>query len=86
MDEDPFAFPAIRDPLPAAVARGKGAIHGAMLPLNHPAFLAEPQQVRLHSGPRPTGVPALRPPMGSALEGPLGPAWEVTPVGEIHLL
>jgi len=43
VDEDAFAFPAIGNALTTALARGKTNYHGAVLPLNHPMCLSEPE-------------------------------------------
>ena len=52
--------------------------------MNHAAFLGEPEPARLHGGQRPIGLPALQPPMGGTLGGPLRAAGEVTPAAAGH--
>ena len=79
MDEDALAFSAIGDPLTAAFARGKRASYTTVLPLKHPAFLGQPEQTGWHGRERAIGLPALQPPMGGTLGGPLGAAGEITP-------
>jgi hypothetical protein len=49
------------------------------VPLDHPPFLSQPQQAGLHRGEGAIRLPALQPPVRSALGGPLRAAGEITP-------
>src|SRR4030095_624327 len=70
VDEDPLAFPPVGGALaapPPPSPGGKSAINGAILPMNHPAFLGHPQNPRLHCGQRALRLPPLQPAMRGAL-------------------
>src|SRR4029453_11815785 len=75
----PLPFPPRATPSPPPFPGGKSAIHGAILPTNHPFFLGHTQNTRLHGGQRAIRLPALQPAMRRTLRGPLRPPGDITP-------
>jgi hypothetical protein len=78
-DKDALAFPVYAMPSPPPLPRGKRAIHGPVLPLNHPMFFGNPEDADLHGGERTVHLPALQPAMRGALGGLLESTGEITP-------
>ena len=66
-------------PSPPPMPGGKGRVNSAVVPVEHRPFLSQPQQAGLHRGEGALRLPALQPPMGGALGGPLRAAGEITP-------
>src|ERR671933_2862951 len=75
----PLPFPPRATPSPPPLPGGKSAIHGAILPPNHPFFLGHTQNARLHGRQRAIRLPALQPAMRRTLGGPLGATRDITP-------
>src|SRR5215831_11976090 len=75
----PLPFPPRATPSPPPLPGGKSAIHGAILPTNHPAFFGHAQNPRLHRGERAIALPAPQPAMGGTLRSPLRPLGDITP-------
>jgi hypothetical protein len=75
----PWPVRPYASPSPPPWPGGKGALHRAVLPRNHPAGLGQPKEARWHGGRRAIGLPALQPPMRGTLGRPSGSAREVTP-------
>jgi hypothetical protein len=65
--------------LPAQLLLHKIYRELALGPLNHPAFLGQPEQTGVHGSSGAIGLPALQPPMCDTLGRPLGAAGEITP-------
>jgi hypothetical protein len=66
-------------PSPTPMPGGTRAVHGPVLPVNHPVFLGNPEDPGLHRGQGAIGLPALQPPRRRALGGPLGATGKITP-------
>jgi len=66
---------------------GKRTIDGAVLPLNHPVCLGDPEDPSLHGHERAISLPPLQPPMGRTLGCPLAATWAIAlaTAGEQHL-
>src|ERR1041385_7278009 len=75
----PLPFPPWATPSPPPFPGGKSAINGAILPTNHPTFLSNPQNPRLHRGQGAIRLPPLQPAMRGALRPPLGAVRDITP-------
>src|SRR5215471_13137672 len=75
----PLPFPPRATPSPPPLPGGKSAIHGAILPTNHPLFLCHTQNARLHGRQRAIRLPALQPAMRRTLRGPLEATRDITP-------
>ena len=83
----PFPVPPRATPSPPPVPGGTGAVHGPVLPLNHPVRFGKPEDPGWPLGQRAIGLPALPPPVGGALGRPWGAAREITPAaaGDQHV-
>jgi hypothetical protein len=75
----PWPFRPSATPSPPPLPGGQGALHGPVLPLNHPVCCGNPEAPGLHGGERAIDLPALQPPVRGALGRPLGTARELTP-------
>src|ERR1041384_3683276 len=75
----PLPFPPRATPSPPPFPGGKSAIDGAILPMNHPTFLSNPQHPRLHRSQGAIRLPPLQPAMRGALRPPLGAVRDSTP-------
>ena len=75
----PLPFPPWATPSPPPFPGGKSAINGAILPMNHPPFLGNPQDPGLHRGQRAVRLPPLEPAMRGAFRRPLWPPGDITP-------
>src|SRR5919199_3187681 len=75
----PLPLPPWATPSPPPFPGGKRAVHGAILPANHPSFLCDPQNPRLHGNQGAIGLPALQPSRRRTLRRPLWPTRDITP-------
>jgi hypothetical protein len=71
-------------PSPPPLPGGKGPVDGAVLPLNHPIRLGNPEHAGSHHRERPIGLPTPDPALGGIFGCPLWPAREITPVAAGH--
>jgi hypothetical protein len=83
----PLPFPPWATPAPPPFPGGKSAIHGAILPMNHPTFLGNPQNPGWHRGQRAIGLPALQPALRRALRRLVRPTRDIAPAtaGDQHV-
>src|SRR5262249_28954430 len=79
VDEAPLAFPPRAMPSPPPLPGGKRAIHGTILPANHPTFFSNTENPRLHGGQGPRRLPPLQPAMRRTLGSPLRPTRDIAP-------
>src|SRR5262252_579841 len=80
----PLPFLPWATPSPPPFPGGKSAIDGAILLMNHPAFLSNAKDPRLHRGQRAIRLPPLQPAMRRTLGGPLRPPGRITPATTRH--
>jgi hypothetical protein len=87
VDEDSLTLPPRVTPSPPPLPGGKGAVHGPVLPVNHPVFLGDPQDAGLHGHERAVDLPSLQPPMRRTFGRPWGPTGEIAPAaaGDQHV-